>query len=327
MAHYLITGVNGFIGSHTARRLLTEGHSVRGLVRRTSNLDYIKDLDIEIVYGDISQTETLEKATTGIDRVIHTAGIAKDWGDYADFHRVNFQGTCNLALAAEKAGIKRLVYISTAAVHGFGYRYITESCPMSKKLNYYGETKKMAEEWLFQFAKTAKMEIVALRPGNVFGPDDHTFIDKYLDAIYTGKFSYVNKGKSWTCPVYIDNLVEGIWLACHSAAGVGEAIFITDGLEITWREFTDKLADALQVKKPRFSIPYGFGYGVAVLAEGIYKLLRRKEGPFITRYRVGNGGLDYHFSIAKAQKLLNYRPLVQLDEAVKQTAQWYLGMK
>lgn len=324
MALYLITGVNGFIGSHTARRMLREGHRVRGLVRRTSNLDNIKDLNIEFVYGDVSQPETLEKATEGTDKVIHVAGIAKDWGDYADFHRVNFQGTCNLALAAEKAGVKRLVYISTAAVHGFGYRYITESYPMSNKLNYYGETKKMAEQWLFQFARTAKMSIVALRPGNVFGPDDHTFIDKYLEAIYTGKFSYVNNGKSLTCPVYIDNLVESIWLACHSGTAVGEAFFITDGLEITWREFTDKLADALQVKKPRFSIPYGFGYSLAIMAEGIYKLLRIKKGPLITRYRVGNGGLDYHFSIAKAQKFLNYHPLVELGEAVKKTTQWYL---
>lgn len=327
MSIYLITGVNGFIGSHMARRILKEGHKVRGLVRRTSNLDYIKDLDIEFIYGDVCRMENLEKAAEGVERIIHIAGIAKDWGDYDDFHRVNFQGTCNLALASEKTGVKRLVHISTAAIHGFGFRFITEDYAMSEKLNYYGETKKMAEEWLYQFGQRAKMEIVRIRPGNVYGPYDHTFIDKYLDAIYTGKFSYVNKGKSLTCPVYIDNLIEGIWLACHSGAAVGEAFFITDGLEITWKEFTDKLAEALQVKKPQFSIPYGFGYSLAVMAEGIYKLLRIKEGPLITRYRVGNGGLDYHFSISKAQKFLNYRPLVGLDEAIKQTAQWYLGAK
>ncbi|MCU0285917.1 MAG: NAD-dependent epimerase/dehydratase family protein [Acidobacteria bacterium] len=324
MSIYLVTGVNGFIGSHTARRVLKEGHNVRGLVRSTSNLDYIKDLDIELVYGDVCRMEILEKAAQGVEQVIHTAGLAKDWGNYDDFHKVNYQGTCNLVQAAEKAGVKRFVHISTTAIHGFGFRAITEDYSMADKLNYYAETKKMAERWLFQFARGAKIEVVGLRPGNVYGPDDHTFIDKYLNAIYTGKFSYVNNGRSLTCPVYIDNLVEAIWLACHSEAAVGEVFFITDGLEITWKEFTDKLAEALQVKKPQFSIPYGFGYSLAVMAEGIYKLLRIKEGPLITKYRVGNGGLDYHFSIAKAQKLLNYRPLVGLDEAVKKTAQWYL---
>lgn len=321
---YLIAGVNGFIGSHITRRVLKEGRKVRGLVRKTSNLDYIKGLDIDLVYGDISLPETLEKAMQGVDIVIHAAGFAKDWGSYEDFYKANFQGICNVAAAAEKAGVKRLVYISTTAVHGFGYRDIAENYPMGKNLNDYGKTKKLAEEWLSGFSRNAKMEVVVLRPGNVYGPDDHTFIDKYLDAIYTGKFCYVNKGRSLTCPVYIDNLVDGVWLACHAGAAVGETFFITDGLEITWKEFTDKLAEALGVKKPRFSIPYGFGYAVAVAAEGIYRLLRKKNGPVITRYRVGNGGLDYHFSIAKAQRHLNYRPIVDPDEAVKRTAAWYL---
>lgn len=324
MALYLITGVNGFIGSHVARRVLQEGHKARGLVRKTSNLDYIKGLDIELVYGDVSLPGTLEKAVQGVDIVIHAAGIARDWGNYDDFYKTNFQGICNVAAAAEKAGVKRLVYISTTAVHGFGFRYIDENYPMGKNLNDYGKTKMMAEEWVSGFARTAKMEVAVLRPGNVYGPDDHTFIDKYLDAVYTGKFCYVNKGRSLTCPVYIDNLVDGAWSACHAGAAAGETFFITDGLEITWKEFTDKLAEALRVKKPRFSIPYGFGYAVAVMAEAVYRLLRIKNAPVITRYRVGNGGLDYHFSIAKAQKLLNYRPRVDLDEAIKRTAAWYL---
>lgn len=321
---YLIIGVNGFIGSHVTRRVLKEGRKARGLVRKTSNLDYIRNLDIELVYGDISFSETLDKAVQGVDTVIHAAGFAKDWGSYEDFYKANFQGVCNVAAAAEKAGVKRLVYISTTAIHGFGYRDIHENYPMGKNLNDYAKTKKMAEEWLSEFSRTAKMEVVVLRPGNVYGPDDHTFIDKYLDAIYTGKFCYVNKGRSLTCPVYIDNLVDGVWLACHAGAAVRETFFITDGLDITWKEFTDRLAEALGVKKPRFSIPYGFGYAAAVAAEGIYRFLRKKNGPVITRYRVGNGGLDYHFSIAKAQRLLNYHPMVDLDEAVKRTAAWYL---
>jgi nucleoside-diphosphate-sugar epimerase len=258
--------------------------------------------------------------------VVHTAGIAKDWGAYKDFYKINYEGTQNIARAAAEAGVKRLVHASTTAVHGFGFRNIAETYPMGKKLNHYAETKKMAEQWLWEFARSPSvdMELTTLRPGNVYGPDDHTFIDKYLDAIYTGKFSYVNKGRSLTCPVFIDNLVEGIWLASQSEKAAGQAFFITDGLEITWREFTEKLAEALGVKKPWFSIPYGFGYGTAVIVEGIFRLSRIKKAPVITRYRVGNGGLDYHFSIDKAKELLNYRPVVDLDQAVKCTAEWYL---
>ncbi|MCP5103388.1 MAG: NAD-dependent epimerase/dehydratase family protein, partial [bacterium] len=182
MKCYLITGVNGFIGSHVAKRILKEGNRVKGLVRKTSNLDLLKDVDVELVYGDISEPETLENALQGVDKVIHIAGIAKDWGTFKDFYRVNYQGTLNLASAADKAGVKRLVHISSTAVHGFGYRDADETLPFGEKLNGYSRTKKMAEQWLFDFARTAKMEVTVLKPGNVYGPHDHTFIDKYLDG-------------------------------------------------------------------------------------------------------------------------------------------------
>ncbi len=326
MEQYLITGVNGFIGSHLARRILKEGNRVRGLVRKTSDLDYIKDLEIELVYGDVTFPETLGDALRGVDRVVHVAGIASDWGVFRDFYRVNFQGTLDMARAAVEAGVKRFVHISSTAVHGFGYRDIDESHPKGTKLNAYSETKRLAEEWLVTFSRTVKMEVTVFRPGNVYGPDDHTFIDKYLDALYTGKIAYVNGGRSLTCPVYIDNVVEGIWLGCHVEGAVGEVFFLTDGLEITWREFTEKLADALGVKRPTFSIPFGVGFVVALLLEGVYRLLPLRGEPAINRYRVRNGGLDYHFSIDKARRLLNYRPLVSLDEAVKRTAAWYSAM-
>lgn len=323
MEHYLITGVNGFIGSHAARRILKEGHKVRGLVRKTSNLDYLKDLDIELVYGDVTRPDTLKNVTKGVDRVIHVAGIASDWGAYKDFRRVNYQGTLNMARAAVEAGVKRFVHISSTAVHGFGFRDIEEGRPKGTALNAYSETKKNAEEWLFEFSRIVPMEITVFRPGNVYGPDDHTFIDKYLDALVTGKIAYVNKGRSLTCPVYIDNVVEGIWLGCFAEGAVGEAFFLTDGLEITWREFTEMLADALGAKRPTFSIPLGVGFVAALILEGIYKLIPFIGEPAITRYRVRNGGQDYHFSINKARKLLNYSPVVPLDEAVKRTAAWY----
>lgn len=324
MGLYLITGINGFIGSHVAKKILKEGKSLRGLIRKTSNLDFIKDLDIELIYGDISQPDTLDKAVEGVEKVIHIAGMALDWGFYKDFYRVNYQGTLNVAMSSEKARVKRFIHISSAAVHGFGFRNIDETYPMAGKLNSYGKTKKMAEEWLFEFARSTEMEITVLKPGNVYGPDDHTFIDKYLEAIYTGKIAYVNRGRALTCPGFIDNLVEGIWLACNVDGAAGEAFFITDGLEITWKEFTEKLAEALHVKKPRFSIPFSVGYAAALIVEGIFRAFRIRKSPAITRYRVCNGGLDYHLSIDKARKVLNYQTSVNLDQAVKRTVDWYL---
>ena len=328
MKLFLITGVNGFIGSHTAKRLLQEGHLVRGLVRTSSDRGFIRGLDIELVTGDIVDPGSLEKHLRGVDVVVHIAGLASDWGPYKKFYDVNMRGTRNIALAAARNRVRRFVHISSAAVHGFGgFRDADETFPMADTPFPYCETKKTAEQWLFDFARTTEMEVTAIRPGNVFGPNDHTFIEKYLDALIAGKIAYIDGGRHRTCPVYIENLVEGIMRACFETAAAGEAFLITDGLNITWKEFTGHFADQLKVKRQQISVPYPLAYGLAFSFEVIYKLFRVSTPPLLTRYRISNGGRDYHFSIEKARRLLHYEPSVKLDEAVQRTVDWYRERK
>ena len=146
---------------------------------------------------------------------------------------------------------------------------------------------------------------------------------KIAELVTTGKLGYVAGGRSWTCPTYVKNLVDGIVKACFEENAAGEAFIITDGLDIDWRTFTENLADALGVKRPKLSIPFGPAYGLALAMEGIYSLFRISRPPFLTRYRISNGGRDYHFSIEKAGHLLEFRPAVDLDEAVDRTVNWY----
>ncbi|MEE9430701.1 MAG: NAD-dependent epimerase/dehydratase family protein, partial [Melioribacteraceae bacterium] len=202
-------------------------------------------------------------------------------------------------------------------------RNITEDAAQPKTIFAYNETKKEAENWMFSFSTSTEMEITAIRPGNVFGPKDHTFIDKYLEAIETGKVAYVAGGKCWTCPTYIENLIDGILLACFENKAVGEAFIITDGLEIDWKTFTEKFAIAQIVKKPWLSIPFKPAYFIAFLFEKIYEMFDIESPPLLTRYRISNGGRDYHFSIEKAKRILNYKPKVDFDTAVTRTVEWY----
>ena len=328
MGLFFITGVNGFIGSHIAKRLLQEGHRVRGLVRSTSDPEFIRGLDVQLVTGDIVDPGSLDKHLHGVEVVVHVAGLASDWGPYSKFYDVNVNGTRNVAIAAAGNRVKRFVHISSAAVHGFGgFHNADETFPMAETSFPYCETKKIAEQWLFDFARTTDMEVTAIRPGNVFGPNDHTFIEKYLDALLARKIAYIDKGRHWTCPVYIENLVDGIIRACLEPSAAGEAFLITDGLNITWKEFTGLFADQLKARRQQVSVPYPFAYALAFLFEVIYKLFRVSTPPLLTRYRISNGGRDYHFSIEKAGRLLQYRPSAGTAEAVQKTVGWYLEMK
>ncbi len=323
----LVTGANGFIGSNLVKHLLNKGFKVNALVRKSSDLSFLQDASANIIYGDITSKESLRAAMADCEQVFHVAGLASDWGDYKLFYDINVTGALNVAEVANELATKRMIHISSVAIHGFGFRNINEDYPFGKKLIAYAETKKIAELKLFEFAQDKQLEMTAIRPGNVFGENDHTFIEKYLDAMFAGQLAFINKGKSLTCPSYIGNLVEGIYLAATKDEAVGEAFFITDGLDITWNEFTTKLAHAVGKKPPTRSLPYAVANNIAKMMETSYKALKIKQAPLLTRYRVANGSQDYHFSIEKAKKMLGFEPKVGIDEALKRTGEWYLGRR
>ncbi len=327
MQKILVTGANGFIGSNLVKRLLSEGNEVRSLVRKTSDLSFLDGLNTELFYGDINDVESLKTALNDVNLVFHVAGLAADWGPYSIFDSVNFQGTKNVAQTAAKAGVKKLVYISTVAFHGFGKINMNEESPVAKNLIPYADTKYKAEQWLWDFQNQTDMKITAVRPGNVYGVNDRTFMLKYLEAMQTGKFMEVNKGRSKTCPVFIDNLIDIITLVSREAKADGHAFIATDGLDIDWHTFNSKLADGLGIKLPKASIPYSVAYPIAKIYYGVHKTLGIKSEPFLTPYRINNGGKDYHFSIGKLQQFFDYQPRTGLDEAVEKTVEWYKKVK
>ncbi len=323
MSKVLVTGSNGFIGSNLCKRLVAEGFEVNALVRKTSDLKFLENVSVNLVYGDITQPETLPQALENVEKVFHVAGLAADWGPYELFEKVNFQGTKNVAKASSEAGVKRMVYISTVAFYGFGKQNVTEEHPPAQNLIPYAQTKHMAEQWLWDFQKETSMEITAVQPGNVYGMNDHTFISKYIDALLKGKFAEINHGKSKTCPVFIDNLIDIILLVSKESKAKGNAYIATDGLDITWHEFNSALAKKLGVKLPATSLPYGLAMTAAKMYYGIHRFLKIKTEPFLTPYRINNGGKDYHFSIQKLKDHFQYEPQTDLETALQKTVNWY----
>ncbi|MCD4707523.1 MAG: SDR family NAD(P)-dependent oxidoreductase [Candidatus Sabulitectum sp.] len=323
MSKVLITGANGFIGSHLVEKFLREGHQVYGLVRTTSDLSLIKDMEVSLLYGDITDYGSVEKSLNGIDLLIHNAGLASDWGSMESFRKINLEGTKNVTTAAEKNGIRRIVYMSSTAIHGFNHEHPASEDDTKNPVFNYGISKLEAENWIFTFGRKHGIEVTAIRPGNVFGPRDHTFIEKYIKAMTSGKIAYVNKGQSLTCPTYIGNLVHGVYLASFHEKAPGEAFIITDGLRINWKNFTEAIADQMQIRHPGLTIPLGMSILLASAAEGFYRLLRSDHAPLITKYRMYNAGTDYHFSIQKAKDLLGFEVVTGLEEAIEQTVLWF----
>src|SRR3990172_12658709 len=115
----LVTGASGFLGSHIAEQLANEGHDLRLLLRRTSSRRFLRGFHFEDAAGDVTDAESLPAAVTGVDAVVHTAGLVKARSE-AEFYAVNAQGTANLIAAVEQAApaLRRFVYVSSLAAHG-----------------------------------------------------------------------------------------------------------------------------------------------------------------------------------------------------------------
>ncbi|MFQ5867478.1 MAG: NAD-dependent epimerase/dehydratase family protein [bacterium] len=319
-----ITGINGFIGSNLAARLIEEGQEVSGLVRKTSDLSFLEGLKVKLFFGDLSNRALLNKATQGVNVVYHVAGLASDWGPIELFRKINVEGTKNLLESSVKSGVKRFVFISSAAVHGFGgFHNATEDSQKMATIFPYCITKKEAEDLVNRFHRQRGLPTLIIRPGNVFGPKDRTTFVKMAQLLEKGQMVYINRGRALTCPTYIENLVDAVLLAGGRKDTVGETYIITDGLKITWKEYIDKIAEKLGVRRPLFSIPYCLAYSAGGICEAILKLFRSKRPPIITRYRIANAGKNYHFSIEKAKTKLGYQPRVSLDEAIQRTVKWY----
>jgi len=320
----LVTGANGFVGSVLCRKLIEHGDDVVGMVRKTSDLSLLKGIEIQKVVGSLDDPESLIYATRGIDIVYHVAAAVTDWGTLDYFRRVNVEGTRNLIEASVKAGVRRFVFVSSVVVHSFiDQEDMNEDSPQLPTPFPYCQTKREAEQLVMSFHKEGKIEVSIVRPGDVFGPGDRVALLKMAGMLERGTICYIGGGKKLGAFAYVENLADGIILAGTKKQAAGEAYIITDGVKLTWRQYFEKLTDALEVPRPRFSVPPSLAYSIAYILETIHKMFNLRSRPLITRYIVAHLSNNFHFSIDKAKRELGYEPKIGMDEAIQKTAEWY----
>jgi len=325
----LVTGANGFIGSNLCEKLAAAGHQVRALILRGTPEWYLDNLPVEKIYADVTRPETLPPAVQGIDYVFHLAAIAKDWGPWDSFIKVNSLGTENMARAAAKAGVKRFLLTSSVAVHH--YRDIEngdENLARDCKKFAYGQSKILAEDKLKAVAQETGMEYVIVRPAVFpFGPKDTTSFFKMADAIEKNGFGFVNSGKSRITLGYVENLAEGMMLAAFHPAAKNELFIIDDGIALTWKQIVELIATELGAKMPLLNLPRPMAWTAAALMEGLWKLLPLPGEPLLTRYRINVASFNLVFSSRKIRDKLGFAPRVPLEQGIKKTVEWYKKAK
>jgi len=318
----LITGASGFIGSHLINTLINKGYFVRGIYRNNKISDRIKintKESFEEVKADLSNIADLTQIVKDCDIVIHSAGLASDWGSFDIFKENNYTATVNLLNITKKEGCGTFIYISSAAVHGFGEHLdSTETGPYYKLKYSYSRTKKMAEDYSLK-ENSSNFKVVVIRPGNVYGPGDYTSTYAMFRQIKKGSMGYIGGGRAYTCPVYIDDICEGIAATLTADNISGEVINITDGQRVTWKEYVDRMYEVSGSSKHPINLPVWSAYLAAFFLTGFYKIFQFKRAPALTLYRVDQASNNYHFNNMKAIKKLGFSPTVFYWEGLKRT--------
>jgi acetylornithine/succinyldiaminopimelate/putrescine aminotransferase/nucleoside-diphosphate-sugar epimerase len=325
----LVTGASGFIGGRLAQRLVADGHQVRCLVRASSDATQLERLGVEIAVGDLGSERSLARAVEGCNYVFHCGALVSDWATMQEITQTNVHGTRSLLEAAAGASVERFVHFSTTDVYGHPNANgapTEEMHAASGFSNWYAQSKLLAEAEVRRAEAERSLQAVILRPATVYGPGSREVVGEIARAIRSRQMLLVGGGRAVAGLCYVDNLIDAAVLALHHEAAPGQAFNVSDGLDVTWRQFTDGLAEGLGCAKVRWSVPYWAASGVGFSLEHGYRLLRRTTGlsapPLLSRQAVQVLGRNQDFSNRRARETLGWEPRVDYATGMRETVAW-----
>jgi dihydroflavonol-4-reductase len=318
----LVTGANGFVGSHLVEGLLSRGYQVRCMVRRTSDLSYIRHLPVELAYADVQDTESLREACQDLQAVCHCAALTRAI-DEETYFRVNTLGTESLARACLDANpnLERFLFLSSQTACGPSTAkddFLDETRP-PQPISWYGKSKLTAERALSAMADRLPLTIV--RSSAVYGPRDRDFFT-YFELVKRGLSLQLGRDGRRIRLIYVRDLVTLLVLTLESTNAVGQTYFGC-AEDHTYSEFSDAVSRALNKRPLRIIVPEAALVPMALWAKVQTRLTGKP--PLLHEQRIDEMRQLYWLcSGEKAQGELGFRPEYDLDTGVQETAHWYL---
>ncbi len=315
-----VTGGTGFLGRHLVPAFCRAGHSVRVLVRDPAAHPWLARCPVEIIQGDILDSERVAQGVAGATYVVHAAGLFRFWGKRDDFERTNVGGTENILRAAARESIKKFIYVSTIAVIGNPEpnRIVDENHP-AHPADGYQWSKLHAEQAVMRAVEHDNIPAVIVRPGAFYGPlGTYAFNRLFFRDPMRAIIMQVNRGRYVTFPAYIGDVPKAILSACECGR-VGE-IYNVSGDSITHREAFDIICAEGDIHFPRLTIPGWLGVAVAEVMTALGALVGREPfWPITLKSYVYN---YWNVSSEKARRELGFAP-IDFREGVRRTLAWY----
>ncbi len=320
MSAALVTGASGFIGRHLVAQLARR-ERVRALVLPDEQVELS---GVEIARGDVTRPDSLDAALRGVRTVYHLAAVVGDWGPEELFQRINVDGTRHLMTAAARAGVERVVVVSSLVV--YGSQLLTEVCdeerPREHGCGPYSRSKAAQEQVALDHDRFGRVPVTVVRPGNVVGPGSKNWVDMPAALLRAGRGLLVDGGDGDAAFTWVDNLVDLILLAGRASAAAGRVYNANDGCRVTWRRYFSDLAHLAGARPPRVSVPARTALAAAAAMETAWRAARRARRPLLTREAVTLLASRHPVPIVRAACELHYAPQVEYGEALERLARY-----
>ncbi len=319
--HVLVTGASGFVGGWLTQTLVDEGHQVRVFVRDPKDVEDLKSLKIEIAVGDVTEPVQVIAAAREIDTVFHLAGVVAYSGhERARMESVNISGTANVINACKVNKVRRLVHFSSVVTIGASFNSHTVLNENSKynlshlNLGYF-ETKRKAEQLVFEAVRRGDFEAVCLNPSTIYGPGDERKASRGMQKrVAQGKLPFYTSGGVNVVSI------EDVMLCTIKAWQTGRSgeRYIVAGENLTIRKLFETIADIAEVEPPKIYLP---NFIVKTLGR-LGDLQSRNGGKAFLNYDSALASTMFHwFDSTKAQQAFQFKPK-PASYSLRQSIEW-----
>ena len=315
----LVTGGTGFLGRAVVQRLLDTGSRVKGLARSDASASGLAALGAEPVRGDVLDLDSVAVAMRGCEVVYHAAGAnAFCLRDPSPLFRVNVRGSENVVRGAAQAGVRRLVYTSSAATLGEASGTIgTEESPhRGWFLSDYERSKFEAERAVFAAACEAGLDVVSVNPASVQGPGRATGSAKLLLDFLNGRIPAVVDSR--LSLVDITDCTEGHLLA--GSRGTPGERYVLSGATLSVREGLALVAGVVGIDRPVRTLPPWLALTAATAVQALGRV--RRSTPRICRELARTLIHGHAYDGSKAARALGLR-YTPVEETLRRTVEWW----
>lgn len=317
----LVTGASGLLGRTTAEALLARGDDVTVLQRRPAGTGCRELL------GDITERDFVDGAVRDQDAVLHLAAKVDVVGPRAEYERVNVVGTRHVVGACRRAGVGRLVHVSSPSVAHAGRALVgapADPADPTSARGHYATTKAVAEH-LALTADSPGLAVLAVRPHLVWGPGDTQLVARLVERARAGRLPLLGPATALIDTTYVTDAADAL-VAAVDACGRdahGEPLVVSGGEPRPVGEILERVCRAAGVPAPRRRLPVPVGQAAGAAVDAVWAATGRRDTPPMTGFLVEQLTTAHWFDQRRTRALLGWSPAVGLDEGFRRLASWY----